>query len=105
MYRHAHCAPRRPTFPETCLPPDSPGYGQIAKPGAGKRRTRRHAPAEMALDARHEALQEAMRAAIDRPDDHVPPVPDMQAVPTFVDQARELVQIYREATAGRGPSR
>jgi len=57
------------------------------------------------LDARHEALQEAMRAAIDRPEDHLPPVPDMQAVPTFVDQARELVQIYREATAGRGPSR
>lgn len=34
---------RRPTFPATCLSPDQPGYGQIVKPGLGKRRTRRPA--------------------------------------------------------------
>ncbi|RPD54799.1 hypothetical protein L226DRAFT_263895 [Lentinus tigrinus ALCF2SS1-7] len=38
-----------PSFPETCLPPDSPGYGQIAKPGTGKRRARRNPPAEVPL--------------------------------------------------------
>lgn len=55
----------------------------------------------IALDARHEGLQEAMRAAIDRPADHVPPPPDQLVLPTFADQARQLEQIYREATAGR----
>ncbi|KAK7691196.1 hypothetical protein QCA50_006299 [Cerrena zonata] len=30
-----------PTFPDTCLSPDQPGFGQIVKPGTGKRR-RRH---------------------------------------------------------------
>ena len=43
-----------PNFPETCLPPDSPGYGQISKPGTGKRRARRNPPAEMALESRHD---------------------------------------------------
>ncbi|OCH89598.1 hypothetical protein OBBRIDRAFT_656917 [Obba rivulosa] len=27
-----------PTFPSTCLSPDQPGYGQIVRPGTGKRR-------------------------------------------------------------------
>ncbi len=39
-----------PNFPETCLSPDSPGYGQISKPGTGKRRARRNPPAEMPLN-------------------------------------------------------
>ena len=43
------CPLSSPTFPETCLPPDSPGYGQISKPGTGKRRTRRNPPPEMPL--------------------------------------------------------
>ncbi|PSS34026.1 hypothetical protein PHLCEN_2v1930 [Hermanssonia centrifuga] len=30
-----------PTFPSTCLSPDQPGYGQVVKPGTGKRRQRR----------------------------------------------------------------
>jgi len=29
-----------PTFPGTCLSPDQPGYGEIVKPGTGKRRRR-----------------------------------------------------------------
>lgn len=39
-----------PTFPETCLPPDNPGFGQISKPGTGKRRARRNPPPEMPLN-------------------------------------------------------
>lgn len=30
-----------PTFPSTCLSPDQPGYGQVVKPGTGRRRARR----------------------------------------------------------------
>ncbi len=48
----------RPTFPDTCLSPDQPGYGQIVKPGAGKRRTRRAIPAANpaanSSDAKHD---------------------------------------------------
>ncbi|KAI0363854.1 hypothetical protein BV20DRAFT_975148 [Pilatotrama ljubarskyi] len=44
-----------PNFPETCLHPDSPGYGQISKPGTSKRRTRRNpAPSELPSDSRHD---------------------------------------------------
>lgn len=32
----------RPTFPDSCLTPDQPGFGQIVKPGTGKRRSRRN---------------------------------------------------------------
>ncbi len=52
------------------------------------------------LDARHEVLQDAMRAVIDRPDEHLPPPPDADGVPTFGDQARQLVEIYRETVGG-----
>lgn len=48
------------------------------------------------LDARHEALQEAMQAAIDRPEDHIPPPPDQHVLPTFADQAAELIELYGE---------
>ncbi|OJT15078.1 Transcriptional repressor XBP1 [Trametes pubescens] len=44
-----------PNFPDTCLHPDSPGYGQISKPGTGKRRTRRNPPpSELPSDSRHD---------------------------------------------------
>ncbi|KAM5544843.1 hypothetical protein V8D89_001741 [Ganoderma adspersum] len=43
-----------PTFPSSCLPPDDPGFGQIAKPGTGKRRARRNPPTEMPLDSKHD---------------------------------------------------
>lgn len=33
-----------PTFPSTCLSPDHPEYGQVVKPGTGRRRTRRTYP-------------------------------------------------------------
>ncbi|KAL4250922.1 hypothetical protein ABKN59_005251 [Abortiporus biennis] len=41
-----------PTFPDTCLSPDQPGYGQIVKPGTGKRRTRRNLQAGHTTEAK-----------------------------------------------------
>ncbi|KAI0926339.1 hypothetical protein AcW1_008543 [Taiwanofungus camphoratus] len=43
-----------PTFPGTCLSPDQPGYGQIVKPGTGKRRSRRNTLHDMSTDPRHD---------------------------------------------------
>ncbi|GBE90056.1 hypothetical protein SCP_1800780 [Sparassis crispa] len=43
-----------PTFPSTCLSPDQPGYGQIVKPGSGKRRSRRTTQNDIPPDSRHE---------------------------------------------------
>ncbi|CAL1715878.1 unnamed protein product [Somion occarium] len=42
-----------PTFPDTCLSPDQPGFGQIVKPGTGKRRRRHIQPANVA-DLQHD---------------------------------------------------
>lgn len=53
------------------------------------------------LDGRHEALRDAMRAIIDRPEDHVPQPPDPVSVPTFAEQARQLTQIYEDAILRR----
>lgn len=53
------------------------------------------------LDARPEALQTAMREAIDDPGRHVPPPPDPSVFPTFDDQAEHLVGIYTQAIAQR----
>ncbi|TCD61343.1 hypothetical protein EIP91_008570 [Steccherinum ochraceum] len=39
-----------PNFPGTCLSPDQPGFGQIVKPGTGKRRARRNVPAGNSSD-------------------------------------------------------
>lgn len=36
-----------PTFPDTCLSPDQPGFGQIVKPGTGKRRRRHLQPTNL----------------------------------------------------------
>ncbi|KAH9948581.1 hypothetical protein B0H21DRAFT_733136 [Amylocystis lapponica] len=41
-----------PTFPSTCLSPDQPGFGQIVKPGTGKRRTRRNVQSNLPSDSR-----------------------------------------------------